>query len=158
MPIVMLDKILRGITLVVATTGLVLIVFAVSLQVFMRYVLSAPLSWSDELAKYCLVWLTFSGMSLATRIDDHMRVDAVTTYLPKRWGTALNAVGRVLEAVTYVILLYAGVRMLPILAKQSSLGLEIPMSLVYAAIPVGSALALIFLALGLFRRPAKVSG
>ncbi|MFO7590044.1 MAG: TRAP transporter small permease [Acidimicrobiia bacterium] len=143
----LLDRVFRVITLVVATTGLIVIVLAVAAQVFMRYVLSAPLSWSDELARYALVWTTFSGMSLATRYGDHMRVDAVTSYVPERAKTLLTRIGRGLEAVCYLTLLYAGVRMLPVLHKQSSLALDIPMSLIYAAIPMGSAIALLFLLL-----------
>lgn len=143
----LLDRVFRVTTLVVSTTGLVVIVLAVAAQVFMRYVLSAPLSWSDELARYALVWTTFSGMSLATRYGDHMRVDAVTSYLPERAQVVLGRIGRGLEAACYLTLLYAGLRMLPVLHKQSSLALDIPMSLVYAAIPIGSAIALLFLLL-----------
>lgn len=142
-----LDRVFRVITLVVATTGLVVIVLAVAAQVFMRYVLSAPLSWSDELARYALVWTTFSGMSLATRYGDHMRVDAATSNLPNRAKVALTRIGRGLEAVCYLTLLYAGARMLPIVHKQTSVALDVPMSFAYAAIPTGSAIALLFLVL-----------
>ncbi len=42
---------------------LIVIVFA---QVLMRYVFNAPMSWSTELARFLLIWLTFFGASVAT--------------------------------------------------------------------------------------------
>jgi len=46
----------------------------VFLQVIMRYVFSDPLSWSDEIAIYCMVWSVYIGGSLAVRERVHIRV------------------------------------------------------------------------------------
>ncbi len=37
----------------------------VAVQVFFRYVLNQSLFWSEELARFLLVWLTFFGASVA---------------------------------------------------------------------------------------------
>lgn len=40
---------------------------SISLGVFFRFVLNNPLSWSDELAIYTLVWITFIGGSMGVK-------------------------------------------------------------------------------------------
>jgi len=43
-------------------------------QVIMRYVFSNPLSWTDEIAVYCMVWSVYAGGALAVRERAHIRV------------------------------------------------------------------------------------
>ena len=43
-------------------------------QVIMRYVFSNPLSWTDEIAVYCMVWSVYLGGALAVREGAHIRV------------------------------------------------------------------------------------
>ena len=43
-------------------------------QVIMRYVFSNPLSWTDEIAVYCMVWSVYLGGALAVRERAHIRV------------------------------------------------------------------------------------
>lgn len=46
----------------------------VFLQVIMRYVFENPLSWTDEIAVYSMVWSVYMGASLAVRERAHVRV------------------------------------------------------------------------------------
>ena len=68
------------------------VVATVLLQVTMRYVFNAPLAWSDELARYQLVWLTFLGAGLAYRLRMHIAVDAVSEMLKARGLKSLEKV------------------------------------------------------------------
>ena len=52
----------------------ILMIGVVAAQVFFRYVLNHSLFWSEELARYILVWLTFLGASVAYRRGVHPRV------------------------------------------------------------------------------------
>ena len=47
----------------------------VAVQVFFRYVLNHSLFWSEELARYFLVWLTFLGASVAYYRKVHPGID-----------------------------------------------------------------------------------
>jgi TRAP-type C4-dicarboxylate transport system permease small subunit len=52
-------------------------------QVLLRNVLGLPLVWSEELARYLTIWLTFLGGAIATANDEHVVVDVIVTMLPR---------------------------------------------------------------------------
>nr|BBD50131.1 TRAP-type C4-dicarboxylate transport system, small permease component [Haliea sp. ETY-M] len=52
-------------------------------QVIMRYVFSAPLSWSDEIAAYCMVWSVYLSASWAVRERAHVRVFSLLRLAPR---------------------------------------------------------------------------
>ena len=47
----------------------------VLLQIITRYIMNNPLSFSDEIARYAYVWMTFIGLSLATKHNLHVKVE-----------------------------------------------------------------------------------
>lgn len=51
------------------------LIIVATMQVFFRYVLVAPLPWTEELARFLLVWVTFLGAASITRRKMHIRVD-----------------------------------------------------------------------------------
>jgi TRAP-type C4-dicarboxylate transport system permease small subunit len=63
---------------------------AILAQVFMRYVLNAPLVWTDELAQYLFVWVAFLGWALAARRRAHIAITMVTDRLPAPARLALQ--------------------------------------------------------------------
>ena len=54
----------------------------VALQVFCRYILNNSLFWSEELARFLLIWLTFLGASVAYRRKAHPGIDMVCARMP----------------------------------------------------------------------------
>lgn len=62
--------------MVVAVAGIV------SAGVFFRYVLNDSLSWSEELAKYAMLWLVFLGAPIALRLGIHPNIEIVITKFP----------------------------------------------------------------------------
>jgi hypothetical protein len=61
----------------------ILMIGVVAAQVFFRYVLNHSLFWSEELARYILVWLTFLGASVAYRRGVHPRIDLFVSRLAR---------------------------------------------------------------------------
>ncbi len=51
-------------------------------QVVFRFVINKPLAWSEELAIYCLVWLTFLGAAYAMSLKAHIGVDFFIELFP----------------------------------------------------------------------------
>ena len=54
----------------------------VAVQVFFRYVLNHSLFWSEELARFLLIWLTFLGASVAYHRRAHPGIDTFSLRLP----------------------------------------------------------------------------
>ena len=141
----MLQKVIRVVNRIEDGLILVLvgvIVSSVFLQVFCRYVLQAPLSWTEELARSCLIWLTFVGSSLAIRAKGHFVLEIMTSKLTGKMRVLWNLVLLGIMAVFLGVMVYTGVSMLPMLSLQVSASLQIPMSYIYLAIPIGSAFML----------------
>jgi TRAP-type C4-dicarboxylate transport system permease small subunit len=116
-------------------------------QVVMRYVFGSPLAWSEELARYLFVWLTFLGAGLAFRLGAHIAVDLLTDYLKQRVGMfsvqLLRLVIQMLVAVFLIAMLAGGVNLVRGTVGQVTPGLGISMAWVYLAIPVGSVIMLL---------------
>jgi TRAP-type C4-dicarboxylate transport system permease small subunit len=60
--------------------GLFAVVF---LQFYTRYVLNDSLGWTEEIARYLLILVTFVGSVMAMRKGSHIAVEALLVYLPK---------------------------------------------------------------------------
>jgi C4-dicarboxylate transporter DctQ subunit len=68
---------LSGILIWVATA-------LVTANVVGRYFLHSPLAWVIEVTQYILVWFTFLAMAWVLRSDRHIKVEVLTTHLPRR--------------------------------------------------------------------------
>src|SRR6266511_3367040 len=55
-------------------------------QVFTRYVLNDAAGWTEEIARYLLVAVTFLGGAMAVRRNTHIQVDFVYRFLPPAAG------------------------------------------------------------------------
>lgn len=123
----------------------------VLLQVLFRYVIQTSLSWSEELARYAFVWAIFLGASAATRRGQHIVMGAVVSLLPPRLQRGLAVLGALVFAGFAALLVGLGVILMHAARFQISTALQIPISWVYAALPVGAALCLLHLLAGLLR-------
>ncbi|MEQ3626414.1 MAG: TRAP transporter small permease [Celeribacter sp.] len=114
-------------------------------QVVARYLLGSPLVWSEELARYLLVWCTFIGVSLAVREGRNISVDLLPTLIGPRSMKAFAMVALVGSAIFFALMVWYSVPLTRRIARigQTSPGLGIQMWTVYAAVPVGLGLALL---------------
>lgn len=120
----------------------------IGLQVFMRYVMGASLSWSEELSRYFFIWATYLGTAYAVRKDAHIRVTMVSDSLPERGRIALRILSHMLFAGFALYVMYQGWFMVEKTFRfgQKSASLGIPMGVVYLAPLTGFALTVIRLA------------
>jgi TRAP-type C4-dicarboxylate transport system permease small subunit len=108
-------------------------------QVFTRFVLNFSLSWSDELARFTLVWLIFTASILTYGEKIHIGVDVLTSKLTGRINTAVQLVNRVCILLFCVIVILGAVEFLPVTHLQKSPACGILMSYIYVAIPISMA-------------------
>jgi TRAP-type C4-dicarboxylate transport system permease small subunit len=94
-----LDRVLKGVIYV----ALLLMVFTVFGQVIFRYILSAPPSWTEELARYIFIWVSFLAATYAYRKNAHIVIDVITSKLPNKFKEIYYYL------VTTVIVFFLGV-------------------------------------------------
>lgn len=136
-----LDKVAR----LFAQLSVFVMVIVVLMGVFMRYFIKNPLVWSDELAKYTLVYMTFIGASVALKDKNLAAMDLVVTKLPKRAMIIVQIIVYILEVVLLSFLFYYSIDLLfqNSVRNQISPGLQIPMSWVYFSMPLGFGITLL---------------
>lgn len=125
--------------LIFLMTVLTIVVFT---QVIYRFVLESPLTWSEEVARYSLVWMTFLGAALGVRYNALIGVEFVVNLLPKSLRDGLRYVVYVLCMVFFIAIVIQGIKMVEAVHLQESPALGLPMSVAYAAVPVGGLLML----------------
>ena len=117
---------------VIATlmAGTVLLTLA---QVLFRYVFDHPLEWSEELARYCFVWVTFVGSAtLLRRSEGHPSVDSLYHHVGPGAKRFIDVFSRVCIIVASVAVAAGGLRLLLLQWAQLSPSIELPMAGVYA--------------------------
>jgi TRAP-type C4-dicarboxylate transport system permease small subunit len=111
-------------------------------QVVMRYVVGRSLSWSEELARFIFMWLSWVGASYAVKERSHFRVEMFANLLKGRHRARFELLILVIWFGFSVTLAWLGTQLMIFLIEtgQISAAMEIPMSWVYASVPAGCAL------------------
>jgi TRAP-type transport system small permease protein len=109
----------------------------VFLQFFTRYVLNDSLAWTEEIARYGLMALTFLGGAVVTRRNNHIAVALLPNLLPTAYGRALLAAVDLVTLGFLGLLAYFSVLILERMQYQRMTVIDLPMSVVYGAVAVG---------------------
>jgi TRAP-type C4-dicarboxylate transport system permease small subunit len=107
-------------------------------QVFFRYFLGSPLTWSDELARYLFVWCAFLGWVIAARRRSHLAVTMGRERLSARAQAALALVGALAALAFAAVLVWHGVRIAERNWDVETTALAISMGVVYAVVPLAA--------------------
>lgn len=120
----------------------VVMTLVIFIQVVMRYVFNNSLSWSEEFATFCFMWLTWIGASNGVKKNSHIRILILVDKLkPVHRNYAmmfidvvwfLFSVTIVKNGINMVMMSYAG--------NRTSAALDVPMYFMYASVVVGGIL------------------
>lgn len=135
-----LDKTILAVTSVLFV-AMILIVFG---QVIARYVLQNSLSWSEEIARYLLVWVVFLSAGYVLGQGSHIFLDVIFNVFPRPLQRIFRKISCLfLLGFSYVITNY-GWDLVQVGTRQKSSAVGLPMWLVYFAIPVGGILLILY--------------
>ena len=115
----------------------------VALQVVCRYLLGASLTWSEEFARFSLVWITFLGGSIALKRRAHMGFQALTTALPPKARSLTETLTLITIMGFLSIATLKGFQLAMFNMAQHSPAMGVPMGIVYFAVPTGAVLMLV---------------
>ena len=111
-------------------------------QVIFR-VTHGSLTWSEELSRFLMIYITFLGMAYACRYDQLMSVKFLQSALPELGRKIIYGLALIIQIVFFLTVFYQGIAIIQVVHTQYSPALRIPMSLPYSAMMVGSVLAVI---------------
>ena len=109
-------------------------------QVFTRFVISYPLHWTEELARYLMIYSVFFGAALALRKNRLIAIELFYQSISPAKGRILRILIMLISIVFFAILFVQGIAILETVKFQTSAGLGISMAIPYAAIPIGAVL------------------
>ncbi len=115
--------------------------------VFTRYTLGNQASWSEELARFLLIWIGILGAAYASGQNMHLAIDLLSPKLEGRKKKLLaNTIRMVIITFAFCVLVVGGFRLIYIthVLGQTSPALQIPMTIVYAAIPFAGVLVVYY--------------
>lgn len=122
---------------ILASTALLGTLVFVLLQVFSRYVLSTPLSWTEEVARFTLVWLAFVGAGFVMARRGHITVDLLVDLLPRAGKRVVNGFAVLVVLIASAVMTWAGYQLAMMTAGLKSPAAGLPMTALYSAVVVG---------------------
>ena len=112
-------------------------------QVFTRFVLSDPSSYTEELARYLLIWIGLIGAAYASGRQLHLAIDLLPQKLSGSRRVFLDIGIRIaVAAFAIAVLAYGGTQLVSLTLGlgQTSAALRLPIGWVYLAIPISGIL------------------
>lgn len=137
-----LDEYLE-ITLCVALMSVMTVI--IFIQVVMRYIFQNSLTWSEELARYCFIWLIYLGISYGCKIMKHIKIDAALKMFPQKTKPYVVILGElcVLAFSVYIVITGWNLTVFQAALGKTSPALGLPLQYVNAAPVAGFFLAAI---------------
>jgi TRAP-type C4-dicarboxylate transport system permease small subunit len=120
----------------------------VFMNVLLRYVFSASLSWVDEAARYMFLWLIWVGADYALANRAHLRITMIPDRMHGKSRIAVECFVLTIWFCFCVFLGYQGIKLVRIVVTQQQLStaMQINMGWAYACVPCGA----IFMAIRIF--------
>lgn len=133
-------KVIRHSLEITICTLLVVLTAVVFSQVISRYFLHAPLSWSEELARFLLMWLAMLSAAYAFRTKSHFALRVIVERCPQTLQRGVSIGVHVIVTLFFLVILYQGIIYVYGVSGHIAPALQIPMEIPYSSIIVGSAL------------------
>lgn len=126
---------------------LAFLVLDVCWQVITRFILDDPSSFTEEVARFTLIWISLLGAASAYKRGLHLGIDIVTNSLPDKARLAAQMVVHLFViAFAALILIYGGSKLVAMTLQlnQMSPVLGVKMGYIYLAMPISGVFFLIY--------------
>lgn len=145
-----MDSILKSVLAVLMAVMVVDVLWGV----FTRYVMGAQSPWTEELARFLLIWIGILGAAFASGKRMHLAIDILPTALEgSRKRLLENGINVIILLFAIAVLLIGGSRLVFVTSKlgQVSTSLDLPLAVVYAIVPISGLFIVIYKLLDLFQ-------
>lgn len=116
-------------------------------QVFTRFIMQDPSSYTEELARYMLIWIGILGASYVAGQKMHLAIDLLSTKLDNVKKSYLEiGIQSFIFAFSLFVMVVGGVRLVNITltSNQISAALQIPLGYVYTVLPISGAIMMFY--------------
>ena len=150
-----LSRMLASISVWLGGFLLLLNVGHVIMGVTLRYFGGAAPIWTEELARFSMVWMVLIGAAAAFYNGDQMSIDFVVMKLPPRGKAFCRVLSVAVRFIVLAALIWFGARNVIGSWKMKTMALGVPKSIPLMAVPIGMGL---LLATILFKTAARKEG
>ena len=127
-------------------------VISICLGVITRYLLNVSLGWTDELAGFSLVWVTFLGSAWALIDNNHISFEGIAELLPQRWQKVLRIVAILCAMLFALVLIVAGTSVTIKTWGNRAISMPISRGLVVSVLPFSGVIMMLALVVQLFSK------
>jgi TRAP-type C4-dicarboxylate transport system permease small subunit len=138
-----IDKILANFLVII----MAIMVLNVLWQVASRFILGSPSSFTDELARYLMIWVGILGAAYISGRNMHVAIDVLPTRLSPPMQKRLMLIVRILIILFCLLaMVIGGSRLVYItyVLGQNSPALQVPLAVVYMVIPISGLLIIYY--------------
>ena len=135
-----------------------LMVFNVLWQVFTRFIMNDPSSFTDELARYLLIWLGLLGAAYVTGQNMHLAIDYLLNKTNFNVKTKLEYMINILIFLfAFFVMVIGGANLvsLTLYLEQISAALQIQLGYVYIALPLSGILIMFYSGINIIQQYKK---
>lgn len=142
-----MKKIIDRLLEFILVTLMMLLVLDVTWQVFARYILENPSSYTDELARFLLIWVSLLGAAYAHGQKKHLAIDifpqSLNPYNQKRLDQLIQIL---VIGFSLCVMCIGGGRLvfITLYLKQFSSALQLPLGFIYMVIPLSGSLIVFY--------------
>lgn len=114
-------------------------------QVFTRYILQNPSSWSEEMVSYLFAWMSLFGASIVVGERGHMNIPIVVERMGAK-GRKFFAVFAEIVAGLFagVILVYGGIQITDLAMGQMTSALGVAVGVFYVVLPISGVINIVY--------------
>ncbi|MBW7984261.1 TRAP transporter small permease [Enterobacillus tribolii] len=137
------DRLIAAFSILVMIALVVCVVW----QVFSRYVLSQPSTFTDELARYLMIWVGLLGAAYTVGAQRHLAIDLLSLSLPERKRVAVSIfINLSIFLFAALVIVTGGLKLIAktLATAQVSAAMQIPMGYVYIVLPLSGAIIMFY--------------
>ncbi|WP_236975699.1 TRAP transporter small permease [Membranihabitans maritimus] len=125
----------------------IIMTFSVTWQVLSRYIFNFSASFTEELARFCLMWLAILGAAYMTGQREHISIDYFFNKFSHKQQKKLDYFIEILILLFSLAVLVIGGAYLMYMTfylDQKSPALQIPLGIIYSILPISGILIIIY--------------
>ena len=120
-----------------------LMVLDVGIGVVFRYLLNNPLSWTEELARYLMIWAAALAIAAAVFRREHIGFTLLIDMVPPTARRVFILVFDLIILIFFAVLFIFGLKFFITGLAQNTMSLGVTMAVAYAAVPVAASIAIV---------------